>query len=217
MVRLETSWGRRFQLCRVSGWSLKWEGRPRPSQDRPSHGQRSERPLTKPLSAKVKITDSAPRGSSPTSLLNHETSDHLLSRLKARTAVSPGTEARVHRWPCACFESSRRGKQVLYSWFSASKSSLRAAALSAALCLPAILDHAGHFGPCRDEQGRLPLRLHGEAALGERHRVENRVARLERDRKPGQLGYHGLGGQPAGIGIGEDGIRHRPAPPAILR
>ena len=48
-------------------------------------------PPTVPLSAK-KITDNAPRGSSPTSLLNHETSDHLLSRLEAMPAISPGAK-----------------------------------------------------------------------------------------------------------------------------
>ena len=54
-------------------------------------------PPTVPLSAK-KITDNAPRGSSPTSLLNHETSDHLLSRLKSHTPFHLG-ETRVDRWP----------------------------------------------------------------------------------------------------------------------
>jgi len=39
-----------------------------------------EVPLTKPLKV-CDFTDSASRGNLPTSLLNHETSDHLLSRL----------------------------------------------------------------------------------------------------------------------------------------
>src|SRR5690606_8206669 len=65
----------------------------------PSHGQRPVEPLTKPLSAKDEITDNAPRGSSPTSLLNHETSDHLLSRLEAMPVASPPGQAIVDRWP----------------------------------------------------------------------------------------------------------------------
>lgn len=39
------------------------------------------------------ITDNAPRGSFPTSLLNHETSDHLLSRYESharRFTAGPG-------------------------------------------------------------------------------------------------------------------------------
>ncbi len=45
-----------------------------------SHGQRPEVPPTKPLSFVMKFNDNAPRGQKPTSLLDHETSDHLLSR-----------------------------------------------------------------------------------------------------------------------------------------
>jgi hypothetical protein len=43
------------------------------------------------------ITDNAPRGSFPTSLLNHETSDHLLSRLKARPPFHREPRPRVPR------------------------------------------------------------------------------------------------------------------------
>jgi len=38
------------------------------------------------------ITEYAPPGSSPTSLLNHETSDHLLSRLKAKSRLITGAQ-----------------------------------------------------------------------------------------------------------------------------
>ena len=51
-----------------------------PKQEPPFAWSAAEVPLTKPLSIEMP-TDSAPRGNLPTSLLNHETSDHLLSRL----------------------------------------------------------------------------------------------------------------------------------------
>ena len=44
------------------------------------------------------VTDNAPRGNLPTSLLNHETSDHLLSRYEAKTLpYHRGAEYRVRR------------------------------------------------------------------------------------------------------------------------
>src|SRR5687768_18512643 len=66
------------------------------------------------------ITDNAPRGSFPTSLLNHETSDHLLSRLKAMPAVSPPGQARVDRWPVLNVRSEERrvGKECSSRWWA---------------------------------------------------------------------------------------------------
>src|SRR4029450_4827929 len=64
-----------------------------------------QRTAAQPLSAKRKITDNAPHGSFPTSLLNHETSDHLLSRLESRTPRFTVGQARVHRWPVTICES----------------------------------------------------------------------------------------------------------------
>ena len=46
-----------------------------------------------------KSTEYAPHGSFPTSLLNHETSDHLLSRLKAKSRLFTGAKTCDYRWP----------------------------------------------------------------------------------------------------------------------
>ena len=86
-----------------------------------SHGQRPVEPPTEPLSAKEMITDNAPQGSFPTSLLNHETSDHLLSRLEP--------DRPFHRWPRPAWtaglarkcESFRATIQALHFGFSLSE------------------------------------------------------------------------------------------------
>jgi hypothetical protein len=76
------------------------KGGPRPWEDRPSHGQRPEVPLTEPLSSSITLDDNAPRGKLPTSLLNHETSVTSFHALKPDRRFTGGQD-RVTRQPYA--------------------------------------------------------------------------------------------------------------------
>lgn len=163
---------------------------PRPLSRTPAssrHGQRPERPAREtmrttkypqpnhivgkiPCGRTRTLSGASPERTEPTPLLNHETSDHLLSLVEnVRACLAREEEC----------ESSRAAIQALFSPADTKMRRCRSRRRSAA----AILDHASDLGIDRHHQRRPSRRLDHEPPAAERHRVEQRIGGRQPQRR----------------------------------